>query len=121
MLVALKAVRDSVQHLEHLFDVVFETGRSIRIDYMEILISAYQPKHQRAALAAEYLPCAYFPAMHQGPQGREDYVIFGRSRQPLDFSHVQLTPRDRHFLDAYLLNTEFRHLVVQMTDEAPAE
>lgn len=121
VLVALKAVRDSVQHLEHLFDVVFETGRSIRIDYMELLISAYQPKHQRAAMAAEYLPCAYFPAMRQGPSGREDYVVFGRSRQPLDFSHVQLTPRDRHFLDAYLLNTEFRHLVVQMHDEALSE
>lgn len=114
VLVGLQVDRVEVQHLEHLFSVVFETGRSLGIDYMEMLVSAYQPTHQRAALSANFLPCAYFPSMDQVGEQREDYLVFARSVLPLDFSNVQLTPRDRHFLDVYLLNTEFRNLVVQM-------
>ena len=121
VLVALKAARESVQHLEHIFNVVYETGRTLGIDYMEVLVSAYEPKQQRSALSAKFLPCAYFPSMHQEGPEREDYLVFARSSLPLDFSHVQLTPRDRHFLDAYLMNTEFRNLVVQMQEVQPTE
>ena len=116
VLVGLQVDRVEVQHLEHVLEVVFETGRTVGIDYMEALISAYEPTHQRAALSAKFLPCAYFPAMDQGEAGREDYLIFARSTLPLDFSNVLLTARDRKFLDAYLMNTEFRNLVVQMQE-----
>ncbi|MEB3196937.1 MAG: GNAT family N-acetyltransferase [Candidatus Sericytochromatia bacterium] len=118
---ALEVDRAEVQHLTHVFEMVFETGRSVGIDYLEVLISAYEPTHQRAALSAEFLPCAYFPGMaHTGDQ-RSDYLIFARSTLPLNFSNVQLTPRDRKFLDAYLMNTEFRNLVVQMQDPVTDE
>lgn len=120
VLVGLQVDRAEVQHLEHLLDVVFETGRTVGVDYMEVLISAYEPTHQRAALSAKFLPCAYFPAMAQGPEGRGDFLVFARSTLPLDFSNVLLTPRDRKFLDAYLLNTEFRNLVVQMQEPGGA-
>lgn len=116
VLVGLQVDRAETQHLTHVFEVVFETGRTVGIDYMEALVSAYEPTHQRAALSAKFLPCAYFPAMEQAASGRQDYLVFARSTLPLDFSNVQLTPRDRKFLDAYLLNTEFRNLVVQMQD-----
>lgn len=119
VLVALQAARESVQHLEHIFNIVYEAGRTLGIEYMELLVSAYEPKQQRAALSASFLPCAYFPSMRQVGSEREDYLVFARSGLKLDFSHVQLTPRDRHFLDAYLLNTEFRNLVVQMQEVAP--
>lgn len=118
VLVALQVDRAEVQHLTHIFEVVFETGREVGIDYMEVLVSAYEPTHQRAALSAHFLPCAYFPGMAQGGDGRHDYLVFARSTLPLNFSNVQLTPRDRKFLDAYLLNTEFRNLVVQMQEPA---
>ena len=121
VLVALQAARESVQHLEHIFHVVYGAGRTLGIDYMELLVSAYEPKQQRAALSAKFLPCAYFPSMRQAGEAREDYLVFARSSLPLDFSHVQLTPRDRHFLDAYLLNTEFRNLVVQMQETGVPE
>jgi len=116
VLVGLQVDRAETQHLTHVFDMVFETGRSVGIDYMEALISAYKPTHQRAALSAQFLPCGYFPAMEQGRSGREDYLVFARSTLPLDFSDVQLSQRDRKFLDAYLMNTEFRNLVVQMQE-----
>lgn len=116
VLVGLQVDRAEVQHLEHVLEMVFETGRTVGIDYMEVLISAFEPTHQRAALSAKFLPCAYFPAMEQGEDGREDYLVFARSTLPLDFSNVLLTPRDRKFLDAYLMNTEFRNLVVQMQE-----
>ncbi|MFP5503422.1 MAG: N-acetyltransferase family protein [Candidatus Sericytochromatia bacterium] len=118
VVVGLQVARVAVQHLEHIFNVVFETAQTMGIDYLELLISAYEPKQQRAALSAKFLPCAYFPAMRQTALAREDILVFARSILPLDFSHVQMTPRDRRFLDVYLLNTEFRNLVVQM-QEAP--
>jgi hypothetical protein len=81
-----------------------------------VLVSAHEPTHQRAALSANFLPCAYFPSMGQRGPHREDHLVFARSTLPLNFSNVQLTPRDRKFLDAYLMNTEFRNLVVQMQE-----
>ena len=57
----------------------------------------------------------------QAGEQREDYLVFARSVLPLDFTNVQLTPRDRHFLDVYLLNTEFRNLVVQMQETGGQE
>jgi hypothetical protein len=121
VLVGLQVDREEVQHLEHIFRVVFEAGRQIGIDYMELLVSAYEPRHQRAALSANFLPCAYFPSMEETGAGREDYLVFARSTLPLDFTNVTLTPRDRKFLDYYLLNTEFRNLVVQMQEAGPGE
>lgn len=119
-LVALQVDREEVQHLEHIFDVVFENARGLGIDYLEVLISAHEPRHQRAALSARYLPCGYFPSMGVNAEGqRQDYLVFARSRLPLDFSNVKLTARDRQFLDVYLLNTEFRNLVVQMQEVEP--
>lgn len=118
---ALQVDRPEVQHLTHVLEMVFETGRTVGIDYMEVLISAYEPTHQRAALSAHFLPCAYFPSMGQTGSERGDYLVFARSTLPLNFSNVQLTPRDRKFLDAYLLNTEFRNLVVQMQDPLTEE
>lgn len=121
VLVALQVDREEVQHLEHIFRVVFEAGRPVGIDYMEMLVSAYEPRHQRAALNAQFLPCAYFPSMEESSDGRLDYLVFARSTLPLDFSNVTLTPRDRKFLDVYLMNTEFRNLVVQMQEGSPEE
>jgi hypothetical protein len=116
VLVGLQVDRQEIQHLEHILNVVFDTSRQVGVDYMEILISAYEPRHQRAALNAGFLPCAYFPSMEETPEGRGDYLVMARSRLPLDFTNVRLTPRDRKFLDVYLLNTEFRNLVVQMQE-----
>ncbi|MDB5100311.1 MAG: hypothetical protein JWM80_4732 [Cyanobacteria bacterium RYN_339] len=116
VLVGLQVDRQEIQHLEHILHVVFDTSRQVGVDYLEVLISAYEPRHQRAALNAGFLPCAYFPSMEETPEGRRDYLVMARSRLPLDFTNVTLTPRDRKFLDVYLLNTEFRNLVVHMQE-----
>jgi hypothetical protein len=116
VVVGLKIDRESVAHLEHVLDVVFDTARDLGIEYLELLVDAYSPRYQRAALSAGYLPCAYFPSFELGSGGeRRDYLVFARTEAPLNFSNVQMTPRDRQFLDVYLRNTEFRNLVVQMS------
>lgn len=116
VVVGLKIDRESVAHLEHVLEVVFDTACTLGIEYLEILVDAYSPKHQRAALTAGYLPCGYFPSFELQPDGqRRDYLILAKTMAPLNFSNVQMTPRDRKFLDVYLLNTEFRNLVVQMS------
>ncbi len=100
VVVGLRTDRESVAHLEHVLDVVFDTACEIGIEYLELLVDAYSPKHQRAALSAGYLPCAYFPAFEMVESGqRKDYLVFARSQAPLNFSNVQMTQRDRQFLD----------------------
>ncbi len=117
-LVALKA---PIEDLRGVLEAVFEMGQRIGIVYMEILVDAYEPRMQRAALAAQFLPCAYFPSMQQTDDDRKDFLVFARSMLPLNFSNVQMTPRDRQFLDHYLQNTEFRNLVVKMHFTGPLD
>lgn len=121
VLVGLQTERDEILYLTQVFDVVFETGRGIGIEYMEILLPAYEPRFQQAALAAKFLPCAYFPAIERLGSERLDHIIFARTNLPLNFSRVQMTPRDRQFLDVYLSNTEFRNLVVRMHATGPLD
>lgn len=117
-LVALKA---PIEDLRGVLEATFEMGQRMGITYLEILIDAYEPRMQRAALAAQFLPCAYFPSMQQTSEDRKDFLVFARSTLPLNFSNVQMTPRDREFLDHYLQNTEFRNLVVKMHFTGPLD
>lgn len=117
-LVALKA---PIEDLRGVLEATFEMGQRTGIVYLEILVDAYEPRMQRAALAAQFLPCAYFPSMQQTEHDRKDYLVFARSMLPLNFSNVQMTPRDRQFLDHYLQNTEFRNLVVKMHFTGPLD
>lgn len=101
--------------LKSALKATFESAQKVGVDYLEILVDAYEPDMQRAALWAQFLPCAYFPSMEGRDDGtRTDYLVFARSTLPLNFSNVQMTPRDRQFLDVYLQNTEYRNLVVKM-------
>lgn len=71
--------------------------------YIEMLINAFRPDKQRIALDARFLPCAYFPAMRMNDDGlREDYLIFSRSFENLDFMSMNLVDTNRRFLDAFM-------------------
>ena len=100
---------------------VFEAARRIGVEYLETLVDAYEPDYQRAALQAGFLPCGYFPCVQQRDGERCDYLVFARTTLPLNFSNVQMTPRDRQFLDVYLQNTEYRNLVVKMHFTGPLD
>lgn len=71
--------------------------------YIEMLVNAFKPEMQRLALDAKFLPCAYFPAMQMDLEGnREDYFIFSRSFEKLDFMDMNLVDTNRKFLDAFM-------------------
>lgn len=71
--------------------------------YIEMLVSAFSPEKQRLALDAKFLPCAYFPAMKMNDEGlREDYLVFSRSFENLDFMDLHLADNNRRFLDAFM-------------------
>ncbi|MBC7544304.1 MAG: GNAT family N-acetyltransferase [Candidatus Sericytochromatia bacterium] len=118
-LVGLQVDRQDMIHIAHILDVIFELGHDIGIDYLEMLIPAYEPMIQAAALQAEFLPCGYFPSFEYSEGTRLDYIVCARTTLPLNFANVQMTPRDRRFLDVYLKNTEFRNLVVKMHATGP--
>lgn len=111
VMVGLKAPKGD---LKNVLGAVFDTAQRVGVEYLEILVDAYEPEMQRAALQAQFLPCAYFPSMESRDGERQDHLVFARTTLPLNFSNVQMTPRDRQFLDVYLQNTEFRNLVVKM-------
>ncbi len=71
--------------------------------YIEMLVSAFKPQMQRLALDAKFLPCAYFPAMKMNSEGlREDFLVFSRSFESLDFMDMNLVDTNRRYLDAFM-------------------
>lgn len=71
--------------------------------YIELLVNAFKPEMQRLALDTKFLPCAYFPAMRINDQGlREDFLVFSRSFENLDFMDLNLVDNNRRFLDAFM-------------------
>lgn len=81
---------------------VGEMAESIGIKYLELLVSAYDPLMQQHAYDANYLPCAYFPAMQQDEQGqRLDYIITSCTFVPPHFRGLTLTPESRPYVQAF--------------------
>ncbi len=71
--------------------------------YIEMLVNAFKPEMQRLALDARFLPCAYFPMMKMGEDGlRDDFFVFSRSFEKLDFMDMHLIDTNRRFLDAFM-------------------
>lgn len=80
-----------------------EAASMVGMRYIEMLVSAFRPEIQRVALDARFLPCAYFPGMRMAPDGqREDYLVFSRSFESLDFMDMHLVATNRKFLDAFM-------------------
>lgn len=80
-----------------------EAASTSGMRYIEMLVSAFRPEMQRLALDARFLPCAYFPAMRMNDDGqREDYLVFSRSFESLDFMDMNLVDANRKFLDAFM-------------------
>lgn len=119
VLCGLQVDRSEVMRISHILDTLFEKTHDIGLEYLEILIPAYEPMLQEAALLAKFLPCAYFPSFEYTEGTRLDYLVCARTTLPLNFANVQMSPRERRFLDVYLKNTEFRNLVVQMHTTGP--
>jgi len=73
------------------------------IRYIELLVNSYSPQMQRIALDSRFLPCAYFPAMRLNHDNqREDYIVFSRSFENLDFMDLHLSETNQKFLDAFM-------------------
>ena len=95
--------RHGDQDLRNLFMWFSESASNSGMRYIEMLVSAFRPEVQRVALDAKFLPCAYFPAMRMKWDGtREDFIIFSRSFESLDFMDMHLVDTNRQFLDAFM-------------------
>ncbi len=80
-----------------------ESAAAFGMRYIELLVSAFKPEFQRVACDARFLPCAYFPSMRMCDDGlREDYIVFSRSFEALDFMDLHLMGVNRRFLDAFM-------------------
>jgi len=105
---------------KNLFDIlkaVIHTAESLRMDYIELLVSAYNTIHQQAAVDSGFLPCAYYPAFNIENNERIDYIVCAYSSRDLDFSNVKLFETDRKFIDAYLTNTKYKNILPRIYKE----
>ncbi|MHB2016490.1 MAG: GNAT family N-acetyltransferase [Candidatus Xenobia bacterium] len=81
---------------------VGEMAESLGIKYLELLVSAYDPLAQQYAYDANFLPCAYFPAMKRDEQEqRLDCVVTSCTFVPPHFSGLTLTPESRPYVQAF--------------------
>lgn len=103
--------KDKNIELKQILKAVIEAGYSMRMDYIELLVSAYNIKEQRAAIDSGFLPCAYYPAFDLINNERIDYFICAYSSRDLKFSNVKLFETDRKFIDAYLQNTKYKNIL----------
>lgn len=73
--------------------------------YIEFIMRADERQKIETALASQFIPCGYFPAMQLSAQGyRFDYVVFSRSYEILDFSNVRLAGVNSQYLIQYYEN-----------------
>ena len=80
-----------------------ESASQAGMRYIELMVNVFKPDIQRIASDARFLPCAYFPAMRMNDKGlREDYIVFSRSFEQLDFMELNLVGPNRRFLDAFM-------------------
>lgn len=66
--------------------------------YLELLVSAYEPRLQAAAYLAGFLPCAYFVGAELQNDKRCDVIVTSRTFVPLHFSGLRLTESAKPFL-----------------------
>ncbi|MDD2715168.1 MAG: hypothetical protein PHW04_04665 [Candidatus Wallbacteria bacterium] len=90
---------------------VISTGATLRMDYIELLVSGYDIKQQKSSLDAGFLPCAYYPAFDLADGERLDFIVCAYSSRELNFSNVKLFETDRQFIDAYLQNTPYKNIL----------
>jgi len=66
--------------------------------YLELLISAYEPKLQAAAYLAGFLPCGYFIGAEMRQHQHCDIIVTSRTFVPLHFSGLHLTESAKPYL-----------------------
>jgi GNAT superfamily N-acetyltransferase len=66
--------------------------------YLELLVSAYEPRLQAAAYLAGFLPCGYFMGAMMKGHERHDVIVTSRTFVPLHFSGLRLTESAKPFL-----------------------
>lgn len=93
---------DQPHLLTDILESIAEYADSMGVKYMELLLDAHNPQQQMRAYEADFLPCAYFPAIIKTQEGdRQDYVVTCRTFVPLDFKGMKLTDSTRDYVRAY--------------------
>lgn len=93
------------QDITLLLNFVCEYLESMGAKYLEILASAYDAKMQKKLFAANFLPCAYFPAASiNKDKKRYDHVVFCKSFVPLNFDGINFFEDAKPYADVFYEN-----------------
>jgi hypothetical protein len=89
----------------NILDAACRTLKGLGARYIEFIIRADETAKIETAIQAQFVPCAYFPAMQLAASGtRFDYAVFSRSFEILDFHNLKLEGRNCQYLIQYYNN-----------------
>jgi GNAT superfamily N-acetyltransferase len=89
----IELIASDEQAIRFLLDQLLERCRSaLKVEYLEIDVSAHAPRMQRTLLEFGFLPIAYVPAMVFHRVERLDVLKMARLLVPPDFGKMALTP-----------------------------
>lgn len=86
---------------ETILDAACRFLRDQAARYLEFIVRADEAATIEAALACDFIPCAYFPALMLQGERRYDFVVFSRSFEILDFKNIKLEGLNRQYLELY--------------------
>ncbi|MFP4499213.1 MAG: hypothetical protein ACLFQV_13465 [Vulcanimicrobiota bacterium] len=87
--------------LTSILNSIAEEAEDMGIKYLELLVSAYDYETQKKAYEADFIPCAYFPAVEMEEDKRLDFVAMCRNFVPLNFKEMKLTDDTRAYIRSY--------------------
>jgi len=74
----------------------------IGVTYMEMLINAKAKRSIETLLKGNFLPSAIYPAMRQGDEELEDYIVMSRTMEPLNFKGMTFALQFKPYIDQYV-------------------
>jgi len=84
-----------------ILESVSQLLRELGARYIEFIMPADAIGKIDQAIQAEFIPCGYFPAMHDHDGFRHDCVVFSRSFETLNFKNIALDGVNKKYLSAY--------------------
>jgi hypothetical protein len=100
---AIVGLNVPVHDLSGRLDGLLNQLKELGISYIELLMKLKFTQSIEAALDANFLPSAIYPAMCEDEQGKlQDFVILSRTMEMLDFKGMQVDRSFKPFIDQYV-------------------
>jgi hypothetical protein len=99
ILIGLRDMKDEGYY--RILDTASQMLHELGARYLEFIMRADEIEKIEMAIQAEFIPCAYFPSMHQSGHIRHDFIVCSRSFEILNFKNIKLEGVNKKYLLSY--------------------